>query len=227
MGWANAGAGVLAGHMPQDSRGAVRHAFGEAATRAQLEQSRCRSTDLRRSSSWSGFCDVGTNDTRRDTHTARQPRATSPGLPVAAPDRSGWIPVGYGSFARSARNSSLGCTSRAAAISNKRSNSRPRCPSSTLIRTLRVTPDRSASASCVSPRSTRNERILPPTALRYLTHAATRSGSFWLGRVGTPTSNGAQDGKVCPTSSTLLERDRLLVRFGRGDGFAPCAGPPR
>jgi hypothetical protein len=43
-----------------------------------------------------------------------------------------------------------------------------------------------------------------PTATRIASHCAARSGSFWLGRVGTPLSHGVTAPKVCTTSSTLL-----------------------
>ncbi len=42
-------------------------------------------------------------------------------------------------------------------------------------------------------------------------HRATRSGSFWLGRVGTHPSNGAVVPKVCPTGSTLLHSCSKLI----------------
>ena len=52
--------------------------------------------------------------------------------------------------------------------------------------TLREIPERSASAYWVSPRSVRNATILAPTIRRVRSQDATRSGLFWLGRVGTP-----------------------------------------
>lgn len=88
-------------------------------------------------------------------------------------------------------------------MSNNLSYSSPRRPCSTSINTLRVTPDRSASCSCVSPWLVRSSRIRAPTAIRTCSHRATRSGSFWLGRVGTHPNYGAPVPNVCPTSSTL------------------------
>jgi len=38
----------------------------------------------------------------------------------------------------------------------------------------------------VSPRSVRNATMLAPTIRRARSQDATRSGLFWLGRVGTP-----------------------------------------
>ena len=52
--------------------------------------------------------------------------------------------------------------------------------------TLREIPERSASASWVSPRCVRNAAMLAPTRRRVRSQDATRSGLFWLGRVGTP-----------------------------------------
>jgi len=46
--------------------------------------------------------------------------------------------------------------------------------------------------------------ILVPTNRRLRSHAITRLGSFWLGRVGTPSSTHAEKANVCPTNSALL-----------------------
>ena len=64
------------------------------------------------------------------------------------------------------------------------------------MRTLREIPERSASASWVSPRSVRNATILAPTLRRARSQDATRSGLFWLGRVGTPQ-------EMCTTTKCL------------------------
>lgn len=54
--------------------------------------------------------------------------------------------------------------------------------------------------------------MLCPTTDRQRSHWATRSGLFWLGRVGTLSSNRRQRPTVCPTSSTFRRRSwRLLA----------------
>ena len=74
-----------------------------------------------------------------------------------------------------------------------------------------MTPDRSASASCVIRLSVRNLRIFDPTSFLHSAHWATRSGLFWLGRVGTFPTNRRPQESVCPTSSTLSRWQHSLT----------------
>lgn len=122
--------------------------------------------------------------------------------------------------AGSARSSPAGSCS-ASAMSNSRSYSRPRRPNSTSINTFRVTPERSARVSCVIPISRRRSRIFRPTIARQRSHCATRSGLFWLGRVGTLLSNRRAPANVCPTSSTLQGMVEALAAADPVDTATP------
>lgn len=63
---------------------------------------------------------------------------------------------------------------------------------------VRVTPDRNARASWVMRLSARHARMLAPTVALQRSQLATRSGLFWLGRVGTFPSNPAGPVRCLP-----------------------------
>jgi hypothetical protein len=70
--------------------------------------------------------------------------------------------------------------------------------------TFRETPDNRASCSWVRSRSIRKVCMRIPTKRLRRCQAATRLGSFWLGRVGTHSSSCARTVDVCPTSRAFF-----------------------
>lgn len=137
--------------------------------------------------------------------------------PRPTTDQRNLLPIQSAGRTRGLLKRTPGSTSRASAMSTRRSYKIPRFPCSTSIRTFLVTPDRKASVSCVMPLASRRVRMLLPTTALACCHFATRSGLFWLGRVGTPPVITLTCGSVCPTSSTFTawRASRRTICCGR------------